>query len=135
MAITWLSGPLAVISTIAITSVVSVDTLGASVVIADSMAITWLSGPLAVISTIAITSIVSMQTLRASVCVAHSMAVTISRLSISGPLAISMSNVVSIGVMGRVVSISMISLGDIDRSSTISMAISISRFSLSRSLT
>merc|ERR1719431_1529434 len=95
------------------------------------MAITWLSGPLAVISTIAITSIVSMQTLGASVCVAYSMAVTISRLGISGPLAISVSNVVSIGVMGRVVSISMVSLGDIDRSITIS----ISRFSLSRSLT
>merc|ERR1719430_2311031 len=99
------------------------------------MTITWLSRPLAVISTIAVTSVVSMQTLGASVCVAHSMAVTISRLGISGPLAISVSNVVSVCVMGRVVSISMISLGDIDRSSTISMAISISRFSLSRSLT
>merc|ERR1719435_609211 len=82
------------------------------------MTITWLSRPLAVISTIAITSIVSMQTLGASVCVAYSMAVTISRLSIRGPLAISVSNVVSVGVMGRVVSISMISLG---RSLTISM--------------
>merc|ERR1712179_483093 len=132
--ITWLSRSLAIITTITVTSIVSVDTLGASVVIADSMTITWLSRPLAVISTIAITSIVSMQTL-ASVCVAHSMAVTISRLGISGPLAISVSNVVSVCVMGRVVSVSMISLGDIDRSSTISMAISISRFSLSRSLT
>merc|ERR1712111_197621 len=97
---------------------------------AGTAIISWLGRPLAVISTIAITSIVSMQTLGASVCVAYSMAVTISRLSISGPLAISVSNVVSVGVMGRVVSISMISLGDIDRSSTISMAISISRFSL-----
>merc|ERR1719435_765689 len=95
------------------------------------MTVTWLSGPLAVISTIAITSIVSMQTLGASVCVAYGMAVTISRLGISGPLAISVSNVVSIGVLGRVVSISMVSLGDIDRSSTTT----ITRFSLSRSLT
>merc|ERR1712055_431220 len=87
---------------------------------AGTAIITWLSGPLAVISTIAITSIVSMQTLGASVCVAYSMAVTISRLSISGPLAISVSNVVSVGVMGRVVSIS--------------ISISMSRFSLSRSL-
>merc|ERR1711970_1678152 len=60
--ITWLSGPLAIITTISVTSIVSVDTLGASVVIADSM------------------TIVSMQTLGTSVCVAYSMAVTISRL-------------------------------------------------------
>merc|ERR1712117_265207 len=133
--ISWLSRSLAIITTISVTSIVSMDTLGASVVIADSMTITWLSRPLAVISTISVTSIVSMQTLGASVCVAHSMAVTISRLGISRSLAIIVSNVVSVGVMGRVVSISMISLGDIDRSSTISMAISISRFSLSRSLT
>merc|ERR1719431_1309226 len=99
------------------------------------MTVTWLSGPLAVISTIAITSIVSMQTLGASVCVAYSMAVTISRPGISGPLAISVSNVVSIGVLGRVVSTSMVSLGDIDRSSTLFVILSLSRFSLSRSLT
>merc|ERR1719234_517235 len=91
--VSWLSRPLAIVTTISITSIVSMDTLGASVVIADSMTITWLSRPLAVISTIAITSIVSMQTLGASVCVAYGMAVTISRLGISGPLAISMSNV------------------------------------------
>merc|ERR1711942_144180 len=136
--ISWLSisGPLAIITTISITSIVSMNTLGASVVVADSMTISWLSRPLAIsISSIAISSIVSMQTLRASVCVAYGMAITISRLSISGPLAISMSNIVSVGVLGRVVSISMVSLGDIDRSSTISMTIAISRFSLSRSLT
>merc|ERR1711887_149562 len=112
--ITWLSRSLAIVTTISITSIVFMDTLGASVVIADSMTVTWLSGPLAVIST---------------------MAITISRLGISGPLAISVSNVVSIGVLCRVVSISMVSLGDIDRSSPIFMTISISRFSLSRSLT
>merc|ERR1711887_366763 len=100
---------------------------------AGTAIVSWLSGPLAIITTISVTSIVSVDTLGASVCVAYSMAVTISRLSISGPLAISMSNVVSIGVLGWVVSISMVSLGDIDRSSTISMTIS--RFSLSRSLT
>merc|ERR1719422_1997619 len=90
------------------------------------MTISWLSRPLAIsISSIAISSIVSMQTLGASVCVAYGMAITISRLGISGPLAISMSNIVSVGVLGRVVSISMVSLGDIDRSSTISMIIAI----------
>merc|ERR1712002_893657 len=134
--ISRLSRSLAIITTISITSIVSMDTLGASVVVADSMTITWLSRPLAIaISSISITSIVSMQTLGASVCVAYSMAITISRLGISGPLAISVSNIVSIGVLGRVVSISMVSLGDIDRSSTISMTIAITRFSLSRSLT
>merc|ERR1711887_61985 len=56
---------------------------------AGTAIITWLSGSLAIITTISVTSIVSMQTLGASVCVAYSMAVTISRLSISGPLAIS----------------------------------------------
>merc|ERR1711970_432906 len=66
--ITWLSRSLAIITTISVTSVVSVDTLGASVVIADSMTITWLNRPLAVITTIAVTSIVSMQALGASVC-------------------------------------------------------------------
>merc|ERR1719420_1747853 len=126
--ISWLSRSLAIITTISITSIVSMNTLGASVVVADSMTISWLSRPLAI-------SISSMQTLGASVCVAYSMAITISRLGISGPLAISMSNIVSVGVLGRVVSISMVSLGDIDRSSTISMTIAISRFSLSRSLT
>merc|ERR1711942_540243 len=129
--ISWLSRSLAIITTISITSIVSMNTLGASVVVADSMTISWLSRSLA----ISISSIVSMQTLGASVCVAYSTAITISRLGISGPLAISMSNIVSVGVLGRVVSISMVSLGDIDRSSTISMTIAISRFSLSRSLT
>merc|ERR1711942_232709 len=134
--ISWLSRSLAIITTISITSIVSMNTLGASVVVADSMTISWFSRSLAIsISSIAISSIVSMQTLGASVCVAYSMAISISRLGISGPLAISMSNIVSVGVLGRVVSISMVSLGDIDRSSTISMTIAISRFSLSRSLT
>merc|ERR1712002_1395532 len=87
--ISRLSRSLAIITTISITSIVSMDTLGASVVVADSMTITWLSRPLAIaISSISITSIVSMQTLGASVCVAYSMAITISRLGISGPLAI-----------------------------------------------
>merc|ERR1719317_1307348 len=96
---------------------------------AGTAIISWLSRSLAIITTISITSIVSMNTLGTSVCVAYSMAITISRLGISGPLAISMSNIVSVGVLGRVVSISMVSLGDIDRSSTISMTIAISRFS------
>merc|ERR1711942_540390 len=89
-----------------------------------------ISRSLAIITTKSITSIVSMNTLGASVVVAYGMAITISRLAISGPLAISMSNIVSVGVLGRVVSISMVSLGDIDRSSTISMTIAISRLSL-----
>merc|ERR1711862_727431 len=97
---------------------------------AGTSIISWLSRSLAIITTISRSSIVSMQTLGASVCVAYGMAITISRLGISGPLAISMSNIVSIGVLGRVVSISMVSLGDIDRSSAISMTIAISRFSL-----
>merc|ERR1712011_6997 len=66
--ISWLSRSLAIITTISITSIVSMDTLGASVVVADSMTITWLSRPLAIsISSISISSVVSMQTLGASV--------------------------------------------------------------------
>merc|ERR1719250_479774 len=62
--ISWLSRPLAIITTISITYIVSMNTLGASVVVADSMAISWLSRSLAIsISSIAISSIVSMQTL------------------------------------------------------------------------
>merc|ERR1711942_395114 len=117
--ISWLGRSLAIITTISITSIMSMNTLGASVVVADSMTISWLSRPLAIsISSIAISSIVSMQTLGASVCVAYSMAITISRLGISGPLAISVSNVVSVGVLGRVVAISRVSLS---RSLTISI--------------
>merc|ERR1719317_1650550 len=82
--------------------------LSRTLAIITSMTISWLSRPLAIsISSIAISSIVSMQTLGASVCVAYGMVNTISRLGISGPLAISMSNIVSVGVLGRVVSISM----------------------------
>merc|ERR1719481_634432 len=133
--ISRLSRSLAIISTIAITSIMSMKTLRASVSVAYSMtiSISRLSRSLAIISTIPITTIVSMKTLGASVSVAHGMTITISGLgvSVSRPLAISMSNVISISVMGRVVSISMVSLGDMDRSSSISMTISIPGLSLS----
>merc|ERR1719250_101307 len=46
--ISWLSRSLAIITTISITSIVSMNTLGASVVVADSMTISWLSRPLAI---------------------------------------------------------------------------------------
>jgi len=135
--ISWLSGPLAVKSTISISTIVAVKSLWAPVSVADSVAmISWLgiSGPLAVkstisISTISVSTIVAVKSLWASVSVTDSMAV-ISWFSISGPLAISMSNVISIGVVCRVVAISMVSLGHIDRSSSISMTISIASLSL-----
>merc|ERR1719481_1844678 len=133
--ISRLSRSLAIITTIAITSIMSMKTLWASVSVAYSMTITisrlGISRPLAIISTIPITTIVSMKTLGASVSVAYSMTITVSGLGISRPLAISMSNVISISVMGRVISISMVSLGDMDRSSSISMTISIPWLSLS----
>jgi len=140
--ISWLSRPLAVKSTISISAIsvatiVTVKSLWASVSVADSMAvISWfsISGPLAVkstisISAISVSTIVTVKSLWASVSVTDSMAV-ISWFSISGPLAISMSNVISIGVVCRVVAISMVSLGHIDRSSSISMTISIASLSL-----
>merc|ERR1711962_1804792 len=105
--ISSISRPLAiVVDTIAIRSMVIRTALVD--IRAGTAIITWLSRSLAIITTISVTSIVSMQTLGASVCVAYSMAVTISRLSISGTLAISVSDFVSVCVMGRVVSISMI---------------------------
>merc|ERR1719260_538576 len=94
--------------------------------------ITWLSRSLAIsiISmSISISTIVSMESLWTSMCITDSMTVTISWLSICRPLV----NTVTIVVMGRVVAISMVSLGDIDRGSSISMAIAIS--SISRPLT
>merc|ERR1712066_1020374 len=113
----------------------SMKTLWASVSVAYGMTITisrlGISRPLAIISTIPITTIVSMKTLGASVSVAYGMTIAIPGLGDSRPLAISMSNVISISVMGRVISISMVSLGDMDRSSSISMTISIPGLSLS----
>merc|ERR1712123_132741 len=66
--------------------------------------------------------------------VAGSMAITISWLSFSRPLTISVSNVISIGVRLWVITISMVSLGHMDRSSSISMTIAISWLSISRPL-
>ena len=125
-----ISCPLAiVVDTIAIRSMVVrtalVDKRAGTAIISR------LSRSLAIITTIAITSIMSMKTLWASVSVAYGMTITISGLGVSRPLAISMSNVISISVMGRVISISMVSLGDMDRSSSISMTISIPWLSLS----
>merc|ERR1719500_1396333 len=127
--ISWLSGPLAVKSTISVSTIVTVKSLWASVSIADSVAMIsclGISGPLAVkstisVSTISISTIVAVKSLWASVSIADSMTV-IPWFSISGPLAVSMSNVISVGVVCRVVAISMVSLGDIDRSSSISIA-------------
>jgi len=131
--ISRLSRSLAIITTIAISSIMSMKTLWASVSVAYSMtiSISRLSRSLAIISAISITTVVSMKTLGASVSVAYSMTITVSGLGVSVPLAISMSNIISISVMGRVVSISMVSLGDMDRSSSISMTISIPGLSLS----
>merc|ERR1711892_72037 len=75
-----------------------------------------------------------MESLWASVGVAGSMAITISWLSISRPLTISVSNVISVGVRLWVITISMVSLGHMDRSSSISMTIAISWLSISRPL-
>merc|ERR1719347_2495024 len=98
-------------------------TLGASVSVAYSMtiSISRLSRSLAIITTISITTIVSMKTLGASMSVAYSVTITVSGLGISVSRPLSMSNVISISVMGRVISVSMVSLGDMDRSSSISM--------------
>merc|ERR1711970_693307 len=86
--------------------------------------ITWLSRSLAIsIISMSISTIVSMESLWTSMSITDS--VTISRLSICRPLV----NTVTIVVMGRVVAISMVSLGDIDRGSSISMAIAISSIS------
>merc|ERR1711970_643064 len=90
--------------------------------------ITWLSRSLAIsIISMSIPTIVSMESLWTSMSITDCM--TISWLSICRPLV----NTVTIVVMGRVVAISMVSLGDIDRGSSISMAIAIS--SISRPLT
>merc|ERR1719153_1254609 len=72
---------------------------------------------------ISIPTIVSMESLWTSMSITDS--VTISWLSICRPLV----NTVTIVVMGRVVAISMVSLGEIDRGSSISMAIAISSIS------
>merc|ERR1711892_1085365 len=121
--------------------------LWASVGVAGSMAITIssISRPLTITMTISITTIVSMESLWASVGVAGSMAITISSisrpltitmswLSFSRPLTISVSNAISVGVRLWVITISMVSLGHMDRSSSISMTIAISWLSISRPL-
>jgi len=111
-----ISRPLAITMSISITSIVSMETLGASVSVAGGMAIaiSSISRPLAITMSITITSIVSMKTLWASVGVAGSMAIAISWLGISRPLAITMSNIVTISVTGRVIAISMVRLGHMD---------------------
>merc|ERR1719481_1659208 len=112
------SRSLAIITTIAITSIMSMKALWASVSVAYSMtiSISRFSRPLAIISTISITTIVSMKSLGASVSVAYSVTITVSGLgiSVSRPLAVSMA-----------------SLGDMDRSSSISMTITVSGLILS----
>jgi hypothetical protein len=76
-----------------------------------------------------------MKTLGASVSIAGSMSIAaISCLSLSGPLAVSMSNVVTIGKRLGVVAISMVCLRDMDGCRSISMSIAISRLSISRPL-
>merc|ERR1711892_1214249 len=99
-----------------------------TIVTSISMAITIssISRPLTITMTISITTRVSMESLWASVGVAGSMAITISWLSFSRPLTISVSNVISVGVRLWVITISMVSLGHMDRSSSISMTIAIS---------
>ena len=66
-----------------------------------------------------VASIVSMKTLGTPMSVADSMTITITRLSFTLSIAITMSNVVTISVVGRVVTVTMVSLGHIDRGSTI----------------
>merc|ERR1719244_1473857 len=51
--------------------------------------------------------------------VADSMTIAITRLSFTLSIAITMSNVVTISVVGRIVTVTMVSLGHIDRGSTI----------------
>merc|ERR1712123_192435 len=134
--ISSISRPLTITMTISITTIVSMESLWASVGVAGSMAITIssISRPLTITMTISITTIVSMESLWASVGVAGSMAITISWLSFSRPLTISVSNVISVGVRLWVITISMVSLGHMDRSSSISMTIAISWLSISRPL-
>merc|ERR1712106_1079282 len=107
---------------------VSLGHMDRSSSISMTIAISWLSisRPLAItmtISAISITTIVSMESLWASVGVAGGMAITIS-----------LSNVISVGVRLWVITISMVSLGHMDRSSSISMTIAISWLSISRPL-
>merc|ERR1712128_298487 len=106
--ISSISRPLAiVVDTIAIRSMV-VRT-GLVDIRAGTTIVSGISRPLAItitITAISITTIMSMQTLGASVSVAGGMTIAISWLSISRPLV----NVVTIGVMGRVIAISMVSL-------------------------
>merc|ERR1711892_1517418 len=139
--ISSISRPLTITMTISVTTIVSMESLWASVGVAGSMAITVtsISRPLAItmtisVTTISTTTIVSMESLWASMGVAGSMAITISWLSFSRPLTISVSNVISVCVRLWVVTISMVSLGHMDRSSSISMTIAISWLSISRPL-
>merc|ERR1712123_92628 len=88
-----------------------------------AITISSISRPLAITMTISITTIVSMESLGAYMGVAGSMTITISWLSLSRPLTISVSNVISVGVRLWVITISMVSLGHMDRSSSISMTI------------
>merc|ERR1712106_283865 len=99
---------------------------------ASTTIVSSISRPLAITMTISVTTIVSMESLWASMGVAGSMAITIS--SISRPLTKSVSNVISVGVRFWVITISMVSLGHMDRSSSISTTIAISWLSFSRPL-
>merc|ERR1711892_1661317 len=107
--ISSISRPLTITMTISVTTIVSMESLWASVGVAGSMAITIssISRPLAITMTISVTTIVSIESLWASVGVAGSMAITIS-----------VSNVISVGVRLWVITISMVSLGHMDRSSS-----------------
>merc|ERR1712123_483806 len=80
-----ISRPLAITMTISITTIVSMESLWASVGVAGSMAITIssISRPLAITMTISVTTIVSMESLWASVGIAGSVAITISWFSFS----------------------------------------------------
>merc|ERR1712014_563374 len=98
----------------------SMKTLWASMIVACSMtivAITRFSLSLAIV-TMSVASIVSMKTLGTPMSVADSMTITITRLSFTLSIAITMSNVVTISVVGRVVTVTMVRLGHIDRGST-----------------
>merc|ERR1712128_25091 len=131
--ISSISRPLAiVVDTIAIRSMIVrtalVDIRAGTTIVSS------ISRPLAItmsITTIPITTIMSMQTLGASVSVAGGMTIAISWLSISRPLV----NVVTIGVMGRVIAISKaISRLSFSRPLAIAMTISIATIVSSQAL-
>merc|ERR1719419_542233 len=102
---------------LSIVTIMSMKTLWASMIVACSMAIvaiTRLSLSLSIV-TMSVASIVSMKTLGTSMSVADSMTIAITRFSFTLSIAITMSNVVTISVVGRVVTVTMVSLGHIDR--------------------